>query len=243
MIRSLTVDTFTAAKGAETFPNKPNSAQGILERKGTSMFCVHCGLELSGRFCAGCGTPVAPIAEVPNVLPMGDWQHEVRYAVLLRFPEVRDRLAEVPESAPGMAGEEWLGLYDKAFKPFTGVSVQTIASIAAPIYAKLGIKTGKSRADVLAAPPGRVMVEVLCALARHGLPLVKVQQGKSGCVFEAKLPSDLRSLEGHVIVTVERTGAGTKVEAATNIPGQLFDWGKSTCWLENLFGDLRAKAA
>lgn len=87
------------------------------------------------------------------------------------------------------------------------------------------------------------MVEVLCALVRSGLPLVKVHRGDAGCVFEAKLPSDLWALEGRMVVTVERSGTQTKVEAATNIPGQLFDWGKSTRYLEKLFAEFRTKAA
>ena len=161
----------------------------------------------------------------------------------MRYPEVRDRLAVIPEGAKSISGEEWLELYDQAFKPFTGVSVKTVASIAAPLYAKMGIKTGKTRSEIRAEPPGQVMVEVLCALARHSLPLVKVHQGETGCVFEAKLPSDLWALEGQVVVTIERLGTQTKVEAATNIPGQLFDWGKSTRCLAKIFADLRTKAA
>jgi hypothetical protein len=207
------------------------------------MFCVNCGTKLSGRFCGSCGTPVAPPDEVAEGTLVQDWRHEIRYAVLLYFPEVRDRLAAVPTAAKKMTGEDWLALCDKAFHPIPGVSMQTITSIAAPIYAKMGIKTGKKSSAVFAEPPGQVMVDVLCTLAGHGLPLVKVHQGQSGCVFEAKLPSDFWSLEGQVIVTVERAGAETKVEAATNIPGQLYDWGKSTRCLEQLFGDLRAKAA
>lgn len=207
-----------------------------------SMYCVNCGLKLSGRFCAGCGTPVASVAEAQDIIPIGDWQHEVRYAALLCFPEVRQRLANVPECAKTISGEEWMELYDKAFKPITGVSVQTIAKIAAPIYAKMGVKTGKKKTSVFAEPPGQVIVDVLCALARNGLPLVKVHQGQSGCVIEAKLPSDLWALEGQVVVTIEGIGEGTKVEAATNIPGQLFDWGKSNRCLEKLFDDVKKRA-
>ncbi len=62
-------------------------------------------------------------------------------------------------------------------------------------------------------------------------------------MFEAKLPSDLWALEGQVVVTVERAGPGTRVEAATKIPGQLYDWGKSTRCLAKLFADLHAPAA
>jgi hypothetical protein len=161
----------------------------------------------------------------------------------LKFAEVRDRLADVPECSKSISGEEWLELYDQAFKPLSGVSAKTVAALAAPLYARMGIKTGKTRSDLLAEPPGEVMLEVLCALARNGLPLVKVHQGESGCVFEAKLPSDLWALEGRMVVTVERSGTQTKVEAATNIPGQLFDWGKSTRYLEKLFAEFRTKAA
>ena len=207
------------------------------------MYCTNCGMQGIGHFCAGCGTALAPAGEIMQVLPMSDWRHEVRYAVLLYFPEVRDRLAAVPNRGKKMSGEEWLGLCDQAFKPLIGVSLQTVAAIAAPIYAKMGLKTGKTRTEVLDEPPGQLMVAILCALARHGLPLVEVHQGESGCVFEAKLPSDLWAWEGRVVVTVERAEGGTRVEAATNIPGQLFDWGKSTRCLENLFGDLRRMAA
>jgi hypothetical protein len=207
------------------------------------MYCTTCGMKQSGNFCAGCGTRFAPPDEVVDLIPAGDWKQEVRYAVLLRFPEVRDRLAKVQKCAKKMTGEEWLELYDKAFKPLTGVSMTTVAAIAAPLYAKIGIKTGKTRSEVLAEPPGQVMVDVLCALARLGLPLVNVHQGDLGCVFQARLPSDLWAFEGELVVTVERAGVQTKVEAATNIPGQWFDWGKSTRCLENLFGDLHTKAA
>lgn len=220
------------------------------------MYCVNCGLKLVGRFCGSCGTPATPVGTflerpatadsietIPEAQLAGDWRHEVRYAVLLKFPEVRDRLANVQEPSKSMTGDEWMELYDKAFKPLTGVSVQTIAKIAAPIYAKMGIKTGKTRKGAFADPPGQIIVDVLCALARNGLPLSKVHQGQSGCVIEAKMPSDLWSFEGQIVVTVEAHGSRTTVEAATKIPGQLYDWGKSNRCLEKLFGELHAKAA
>ena len=74
------------------------------------MYCVNCGMKLTGQFCADCGTRAG---EVRDLLPLGDWQHEVRYAVLLRFPEVRNRLAEIPEAAKGLTNEEWQELGEK----------------------------------------------------------------------------------------------------------------------------------
>jgi hypothetical protein len=219
----------------------PINVLGIVAHGYTSMYCTNCGMKLSGNFCAGCGTRAVPPDEIRDVIPMEDWRLEVRYAVLLHFPEVRDRLAAVQQCAKKMTGEDWLELYDKAFQ--SKIPMKTVAALAAPIYAKLGIKTGKSRTEVFAEPPGQVMVDVLCALTRNGLPLSKVHQGQSGCVFEAKLPSDFWGFEGQVVVSVESVGTQTKVDAATTIPGQLFDWGKSARCLEKLFSDLRIKAA
>ena len=51
------------------------------------------------------------------------------------------------------------------------------------------------------------------------------------------------ALEGDLILTVSRTQGGTQVEAKTEIPGQMFDWGKSSRCLEALFGELISSAA
>ena len=173
----------------------------------------------------------------------GDWRHEIRYAVLIYFPEVRDRLAAVKEDKKGISGETLLDLCDKAMTPLTKVSPKTVAAIAAPLFASLGIKTGATRTETLAGPPGQVIVDVLCTLARHGLPLGKVHQADAGCVLEAKLPADLWAYEGQLVVTIERHGDATKVTAVTTIPGQKYDWGKSNRCLETLFAELHGKAA
>lgn len=209
-------------------------------------FCTHCGLQGNGNFCANCGTQRTPSAS--NVLipiePEGHWENEVRYEMLLLYAEVRSRLDKCSRnSSKKMTGEEWLGLYDKAFKPITGVSMQTVASIVAPLYAQIGIKTGKKRRSILNEPTGRMIVMVLCALAESGMPISEVHQGEGGCVVEAMLPSDLLSFEGQLVISIERTGSGTCIEAATNIPGQWFDWGKSSRCLEKLFSYVTNRAA
>jgi hypothetical protein len=118
-----------------------------------------------------------------------------------------------------------------------------IASIVAPIYAQMGVKTGKKRRDTIDQPIGRMIVAVLCGLAENGLTLREVHQGDTGCVVEANLPSDLFALKGQLVVTIERTNSGTSIEAVTNIPGQWFDWGKSTRCLDKLFGFVADRAA
>ena len=46
----------------------------------------------------------------------------------------------------------------------------------------------------------------------------------------------------HLILAVARHDGGTQVDARTDIQGQVFDWGKSTRCLEELFRELSAAA-
>src|SRR5208283_4713637 len=94
------------------------------------MYCTNCGLKQSGNFCAGCGTRLSSPDVAVAALPAGDWRDEVRYAVLLYFPEVRDQLAKVKPGKKKMTGEEWLELCDQAFKPLMhGVPLKALAPI------------------------------------------------------------------------------------------------------------------
>jgi hypothetical protein len=124
-----------------------------------------------------------------------------------------------------------------------GVSLEGLAGVAQPLYAKLGVKTGKQRAQHVPAPVGQVLVRALCSLARHGQTLRGVTQAADGCLLEATLPSDVFALEGDLMVSVRRAGSQAEVSGATRIPGQLFDWGKSHRCLDELFSDLEREAA
>jgi hypothetical protein len=140
-----------------------------------------------------------------------------------------------------MTGEQFLALADKLVP--LGVPLEGLVAVAQPLYARLGIKTGKERADQVPAPVGQVIVRALCSLARHGQTLRGVTQAADGCLLEATLPSDLFSLEGTLLVSVRRSGSQTAVSGATQIGGQLFDWGKSNRCLDQLFMDLAREAA
>lgn len=205
------------------------------------MFCSNCGTAANGNFCAHCGIKfesaqiTLPIAEA---LP-ADWSAEHRYETLLRYPEVRAQIERAAEqSRSWLSGEQFLKLAEKAFEPLMGVSFDTVTAIALPISRRLGIQTGKTRSELLAASLGRTIVAALCSLARHGRKLTKVHQAEDGCVLEAVLPPDLRALAGELLVTIRRSGNSTQVEAATKIPGQMFDWGKSKQCLNQLFSEL-----
>lgn len=205
------------------------------------MYCSHCGVAASGNFCSGCGTALADaVIQASLVIPL-DWSDVVDYDVLLQVPEVRQQIAShAARSSAKLSGEQFLEICDKFISPLTsGVPLMPLAKISQSMSAKLGIKTGKAHKELLPLPAGRTLVRVLCSLAERGQELRTATSAVDGCIVEASLPSDIFALEGELIVTVERTPQGTWVEASTNIPGQAFDWGKSTRCLATLFNDLK----
>ncbi len=202
------------------------------------MYCSRCGTSAQGSFCSNCGAATqGNHGSVQNAPQFS--VDEVRYDLLLQSPDVRQTIADCAEQAKRpMSGEQFLELCDIAFSPVTGVSLSKIASVVQPLYAKLGIGTGKTRAVLVSAPAGPVLVGVLCSLALHGHIVRQSQQAADGCLLKAVIPSDVWSFAGDLFVTVQRHQEGTLVEAATNIKGQLFDWGKSKRCLDSLFADL-----
>jgi len=214
------------------------------------MYCHQCGTKAHGNFCSNCGTrliaPEPAPANGPDIPPppLADWSHELRYDILLLQPEVRQRIAEnASRSQKKMTGEQFLALSDKALQPIIGVSLETVTSIAIPLYSALGIQTGKNQKTTFTAPPGKTIVACLCALARRGQELDKVEQGEDGCVLKATIPSDVFSFSGELLITIQHHAPRTTVEAGTIIKGQLYDWGKSKRILEKFFQDIQANLA
>ena len=209
------------------------------------MFCSKCGAEASGNFCWKCGSKLhqgkggsssPTVAQLAQPAPV-DWANEIRYEILVGYPDVRNLLTRQASLAKKpISGENFLASVDRLIT--LGVSVEEIARIAQPLATRLGIKTGKVRREIFSLPPGRVIVSVLCSMARHGQSLRDIEQAQDGCTFEAAVPSDMWSFEGALVVTVRRQDAGTAVEAATRIHGQLFDWGKSHSILNDLFREI-----
>ncbi|MGL4465179.1 MAG: hypothetical protein ACRC1K_23740 [Planctomycetia bacterium] len=229
------------------------------------MFCSNCGTKAAGRFCHVCGAkmvdaatadePAAPLdatlpgatlpttADMPPPRParVVDWENDVRYAVLLETPLVRELIAKYASEAPaGFTGEQFLELCDLAFAPVANVSVKKIATATAPLSAALGLRTGAARVETVRQAAGRSLAAVVCSLARHGRKVKSVSQRDHGCTIEAVLPSDVWTmLEGALTISVDETPAGTRVEAVAKIPGQCFDWGKSKRCVAQVFDDLR----
>jgi hypothetical protein len=158
------------------------------------MFCSNCGAEGTGNFCAKCGSPLRGQAIMPEALPR-DWSSELRYETLVRIPEVRDLIAQAASAKQKhMSAEDFLEAADKLMSlAVPGLALKTVAEVVVPIFEHLGIKTGKTRSEMMQSPPGKAIVAVLCAFARQGQEIRQVQQFANGCLFEAAIPSDMWS--------------------------------------------------
>jgi hypothetical protein len=208
------------------------------------MFCSECGATAQGKLCSSCGTALSIGKKTTDVIPVPvDWSDLSDCEVLLAIPEVRDSISHAASQAKKrISGEEILETFGKTMGKLAGLPVSIpmtgLAHFAQATYAKMGIKTGKSRTEIVRQPVGRVLVSLLCSLAKNGRELRGVQQLTDGAILIAALPSDLFALEGNLVLTVSRAKLGTQVEARTDIPGQVYDWGKSTRCLDALFAEL-----
>jgi hypothetical protein len=174
--------------------------------------------------------------------PTSGWFDEICYEQLLQHGDVRRLiLLAGRQRRPHVSGEQILAAFD-ALVPM-GFSLEKLAALLSPLYARMGIKTGKSATQRYSLPPGRVLVGVLCCLASQGIELTRVDQAADGCVIIAKIPSNIWSFAGELVVSVRREGNATLLEAAAQIPGQLYDWGKSRRILDNLLRETQAFAA
>ncbi|TWT86180.1 hypothetical protein Mal64_39200 [Pseudobythopirellula maris] len=208
------------------------------------VFCSHCGRRGENRFCSACGAPLkSPEAgETPAApAPVGDWRQETRLERLLAHAEVRERIERAQAGAkPTVSGEQVLGLLGAALPG--GVPYDKLAGVVQPMYASMGVKLDREQRGEVAAPVGETIVRALCSLGRRGQELRGADQADDGVTLIATLPSDVWALGGEIRVAIRGRERTTLVEAATHIPGQWLDWGKSRKGLERLFGDLRAAA-
>ena len=175
---------------------------------------------------------------------MIDWEDSIEYQIVSDAPEVRAAIAQAKlQARQGVSSSQLLQVADQVATPFTaGVSSITIAKIAQPLYAKLGLKTGKERNELLPLRPGRALACILCALARQRNEVVDIQQADDACTLTALLPADLRGMDGKLTISVRRHQQGTLVTAQALIEGQWYDWGKCQRGLDALFASFRQAA-
>ena len=170
-----------------------------------------------------------------------DWRTSVDVQTILANSHVRGLIAEVSGNRPsGMSGEQFLDISDKVFSVIGigGVSTKLIADVAQPLYARIGIKTGKEETRGYQSPTGQTIAATLCSLASRNQTLKDAAQADDGCVLTATVPSSIYAFEGDLVVTIERRDAGAMVTGAVTIPGQAFDWGRSKRVLRDMFKDI-----
>lgn len=231
------------------------------------MFCSDCGAKADGRFCWQCGAKLhssqatepgratAGAADEPHAVKFApgpaagssqgataDWSDEICYERLLAVDAVRDRIAVAGRRhQPGVSGEQFLAVFD-AIVP-TGVSIEKLSVALQPVYGRLGIKTGQTASWLLPARAGHAFLAALCALACHGHTLKSVEQATNRCDLRMTIPSSLWALAGELIVTIERESSGTRVVAAANVTGQMFDWGHCRRVLERIHAGILQELA
>lgn len=210
------------------------------------MFCSQCGVKAHGKFCHQCGSPLhGPKAGVLTLRDedfepdAGEWEQFTRYDQIVRVETVRTVIAQhAAQARKGLSGEAVLALYDKIVS--SPVPLESLAGVAQPLYASWGIRTGKERSEDIAVPIGRAIARSLCSLAKHAQAFEGVEQHPSGCVLTAELPSSVCALKGKLIVALIKRDQRTRVHASTDIPGQMYDWGKSQRCLDAFFSDLHS---
>jgi hypothetical protein len=225
------------------------SVDGSIHEQGGSMFCSECGAAADGKFCWKCGTPLhggatstavaTATVESPTPPAPVDWSAEVRYDVLVAQPVVRDLLARQAGLAKKpLSGDALLQILDKL--ALTPIPTAALNKIVVPFWVNRGIKSQlKTNAEVLFRPCGHVIAAALCSFARQSLTLSNVDQADNGCTLHAEQPSDFRSNQGEVKVTIVKHDGATHVEAGAWCKGQIIDYGKSAEFVKHLFEDLR----
>ncbi len=177
-------------------------------------------------------------AEPETAVPTGDWADETVYEQLLKYPDVRERIARASQrNRKTMTGEEMLALFDSIVP--TGVSLEKLTVALLPIFDRMGIKTGKQSSVTLRVRAGHGIVATLCALASQGYELQKVDQSENGCVLTAMIPSNLWTNRGELVVALQRGDRCLEIQSATTISGQLIDWGRSRRILDDLLAEIR----
>jgi hypothetical protein len=169
-----------------------------------------------------------------------NWRTTIDYERLIAESEVRNLVARYSaQHTGGVSAEAILKLHDQFAPMLGGIKIESLANVVVPLFRQWGIGTGKSRKESIEAPAGHVLAGAICSLAYRGRKLQAVNQAQDGVMLVATLPSDAWSWEGTIAVGITNWHSCTDVEVTTKIGGQMFDWGKSTRCVEQVFADIR----
>ncbi len=212
------------------------------------MYCIHCGAHGAHNYCANCGaaqtadnTREQALASQWNSIDQTSdiivaeivWTDTLQYDVILRQPEARTRIAAyASETTPGITGDDLLAVFDAVSN--VGFSLKKLSTAILPIYDKLGIKTSRKTQVKFTAPPGRVLLAALCALAAKGFKIEEVEQAPQACCLFAKIPMGFITNSGHLRIMLNEREGAVEAEVSVSISGQWYDWGKSQALIDAL---------
>lgn len=182
--------------------------------------------------------PEATLAVPPQTIR---WEEEIRFDVLTKVPHIRETISRIMASTtPGFSANDFMALCDMVYRPMGPISMNRMAPMLQNFYTKMGVKTGKELKQSFTQPCGVVLFKLLCSLASHRNAIKNVHQLPDRCVIQAVIPSSMWTMEGKLVITVQKTPPGTLVEASTLVGGQFYDWGVSKKLLKEIFAELGA---
>lgn len=141
-------------------------------------------------------------------------------------------------------------------EPVAGPSMRDVASLFAPytslsekrfyrsmkrgsaLWKALGVKTRKQLEKSYPYPAEYASVVLACFLALKdvGLEIVTLSDTPTGSTLEAKLPIDIWSLGGSLVLEViDANPTEIVVRGTSEIKGQIYDWGKGLKTLQEVF--------
>jgi hypothetical protein len=152
---------------------------------------------------------------------------------------IRDILAQA-----GLAlGGHTDGMSDEALGKLTGAAMGMPAGIGQMLLSggqafgkSLGLGTRKAMSHDLAVPYGTAVQALVLALQAERYGLATAFDTPRGAYIECDMPRDFFSMGGTITLDVAELAADrVRIEAACEIAGQKFDWGKSNRAMTGIF--------
>jgi hypothetical protein len=193
------------------------------------MRCSNCGSEVTGRFCSECGA---------QLVSQGSIADFTSYRQIIADPRCREIIASYANQAKGefLSANEFLNIAQTVMP--VSVPMEALGKISSKLGAAIGIKTTKARQMHLSYNFGHVLLVAICSLAKHCMKIQSVSEMQQSCTIEAVLPSSMWAWQGTIRLAIVVEDTGTKLIAETEVPGQMYDWGKSKRTIETLLSEI-----
>jgi hypothetical protein len=209
------------------------------------MYCPSCRILLSinDRYCSSCGEKTQQCSEVADTIKSTEpqWRNSADFKKVLGHPDVSGTILRVAGAhRSGMSSGDFL-MSSSSLLGSLGAGTATLPIIGevVPRWAdRIGIRTGKSEVRDFQFKVGEAIAAVACSLAARGMPLIDGEQASDGCVLLAKIHSSIWTWGGEITLAIEEQRDGSRIRVMTHIRGQIFDWGASKSYINDLYDDI-----